>query len=100
MILNKLTTCFNVSPSPVELSNEEPETITANLCNERRRLKIILFFAIVLARRACACCLLRPTADKSFSLLICSFCIGFNVFKELFVVVVVDEIRIEFRIFD
>jgi hypothetical protein len=47
-----LTTCFNVSPSPVELSKDEPETMTANLCNERRRLNIMLFFAMVLARRA------------------------------------------------
>ena len=80
----ELTTCFNVSPSLVELSNEELETITANLFNDLRRLNTTLFFEITPVR------FVRPTVRRSFSDLICSLEMDFNVLV----------VEIEFRIFN
>ena len=79
----------------MELSRDEPETITASLCSDRCRLKLMLFLAIVLPRRIDG--LFMPMLVKSFSLLTCSFWIDLRV---VFVVIVVPETRIELRIFD
>ncbi len=77
----KLTTCFNVSPSLVELSNEELDIITDNLFNDCHRLNKLGFFIIILV------CLVRSIVLKSFSDLICS-------------IFIIDDIDIELRIFN
>ncbi len=77
----KLTTCSNVSPSLVELSNEELEIITANLFHDRRRLNKLGFFIIIPVR------FVRPIILKSFSDFICS-------------VFFIEDIDIELRIFN
>ncbi len=46
----KLTTCSNVSPSLVELSNKELEIRAANLFHDRRRLNKLGFLIIIPVR--------------------------------------------------
>ena len=80
------TTCFNVSPSLVELSSEELETIAESfLFKDLPRLNK-WFFATKQPRLA------RPSLDKSPSDLFCSFWMDFRV--------VVEAPTIESRIFD